>query len=512
MIKYILICVLLSSIQAHAGKENELFIEIANESAELKVFQMLAEDVPIDELEHYANKLTKIDGYLTQIVEKYPSSDLALKVATKQTIGFVNIQKLRGFHDAIAIRVERKQCLDQPDLDCYVGVLRHHAVNNRKSIGSSPLAILVGVYISQEDVQTAIQLAKLIDPNTVKSWRLGKYISALGDNVDFSFYEDIANHYSEGRKHQFYAALHEGLRKLHANNSDRALTNMRSSDVISSPSHRDDLIEALSFAGYFQEAFELLEPQRADDSGFYTQSAKKYLYYKLSTGLNDADWHVAETLLNNDHLPFESPFGNASGNIENVILTQLNQADSVRVLGMMTQHFINQNKQLNAYVFRHYYHKLAMYPNDIDANLVREQMISHTAQDQHEALLSGDWKNPNAINPDLYIKGFENSGSKQERGYYSCELSKYFNSLGDDKKALGYLDFCVDIGQALYESDIYTLWSIQQACQATIAVGSGKHMGQLLRLVMLLSPKIDKDNSKMLYRAAHYCSGGSYYL
>ena len=100
---------LLFSFSVQAGKENELFIEIANESAELKVFEMLAEDVPIDELENYANKLTIIDRYLTQIVKKYPSSDLALKVATSQTIGFVNIQELRDFHDAIAIRVESKQ-------------------------------------------------------------------------------------------------------------------------------------------------------------------------------------------------------------------------------------------------------------------------------------------------------------------------------------------------------------------------------------------------------------------
>ena len=505
---------LLFSFSVQAGKENELFIEIANESAELKVFEMLAEDVPIDELENYANKLTIIDRYLTQIVKKYPSSDLALKVATSQTIGFVNIQELRDFHDAIATRVERKQCLDQPDLNCFAGVLRHHAVNNRESIGSSPLAVLVGVYVSLEDVQTALQLAKLINPDTVKSWRLGKYISVLGDNVEFSFYEDIANHYSEGRKQQFYVALHKGLRKLNAKNSDRALSNMRSSDVISNPFDRDALIEELSSAEYFQEAFELLNLQREDDKKFYIQSAKTYLYYKLSHGLNNNDWSVAESLLEGGHQPFTPPLSVVlaeRGTWASVILTKLNKVDTIKAISMMTRyHSVDPSDLPGVHYFGPFYDKLATFGDDIDANLAQEEIFSLLPKDHGDALLSGEWDGKEESYYDKAIKKFNTLTGNDERQFYSCVLSTYYHDLGDDNKADNYLNYCIS-GKALKQG-VSQYWSVDRACKTLVAVSSVTRMSQFLRSVMLLSPEIDKDNSKIFYRVAHYCSGGTYYL
>ena len=121
-------------------------------------------------------KLEQLDtaqGKLNQIIERYPSSDLAVKLITGQSIGNINLVALAKTIKEVRDNAEKDACYKAPTTKCVLVI----ALSEAKTIESASQRswVLSGIAEAQAkagDIKAAFATAKTIEDASQRSYAL----------------------------------------------------------------------------------------------------------------------------------------------------------------------------------------------------------------------------------------------------------------------------------------------------------------------------------------------------
>ena len=518
--KAIVLAMCLISTVVAAGNENELFIEVVQISTDNKIFDTRVEDIPDTDLYSYKLSIENINQLLQKIVKRHPSTDLALKVATKQNIGFFDFAYFNNFSTQIDTRINESNCLKKPSVTCLANTLKPIVLSKRTEFGDEPLALLSGVYFRLGNYELAKGLANLINHDKIKPWDLGKYISVFGNTMPFNFYTELADQYGHDDRQKYYYRLFIGLFPLDRNYADKVLQKLISSPVASEAYHKTRLLEALTISGDFDSAKVLLNELRHDKRGFYKEAVQFYYTKKLESGLTESEWHELEVISESNRFsPFYSSFSGYEF-IKVLGTYKIVEHDLIKAINLNTQFLIeeligaNDNSGIDSRTSLHllarYYALLDPYSENIEANILREQIVSIFDEDERTDLQKGLWSvyPINISKAERIIKEDSDPVFVQT---ISCDLLGVLPATNN--KFTNYLDNCADFdidGANLGWFELKA--TINATCKALYKSESTDHVNTFIGTVMSHDINSAEHRFKADMSLVHYCSGGTIYF
>lgn len=146
--------------EGDTSKANRLFVEA------VQLIQ-LSENSISD-----AKKLELIEkalGIITNIIENYPSSDLAVKLITNEPIGNININQVRASVESIRNKAAIEICYSDPTPQCIFLIALAEVRKLARSARSDGLISIANAQARLGDFKAAITTAKMIEEADVRS-------------------------------------------------------------------------------------------------------------------------------------------------------------------------------------------------------------------------------------------------------------------------------------------------------------------------------------------------------
>ena len=120
---------------------------------------------------------------LNEIVTKYPSSDMAVKLASGEAIGLVSMQSLDVMIEII--RQKPEYCFEEPDYDCVMAIAVTIAIGiGDEWQGAYALAEIAAAQAEAGDMKAALQTASGIDDEGWKAYALAGIAAAQAEAGD----------------------------------------------------------------------------------------------------------------------------------------------------------------------------------------------------------------------------------------------------------------------------------------------------------------------------------------